>query len=267
MFPVLVSFGPIMIYSLQVFLVIAVFFGLFAFWRKTREEHYDEMVVFDGVLLSLFFGFIAARAVFIATYFDQFGWNVFSWIDLYSKQGFNLIALFVGSGVYLYYYAKKKKWDAYEMLDFWSVGISIALAIIWFGYWLSGVGFGTATRLPWGMVFPGLQEPHHPVQLYYVVFFALLAFYLSWVEYRYRTFMWYRGNKNTAQTGFLIGVLLLASGVFGLVMLLITIAPAYVIGIRLDAIAAVLLVLSGAWTIYDRSDQDFFKSKHKKLSK
>jgi len=267
MLPVLISFGPIQIYTLQVALIIAVFFGLFAFWHKTKEEHYDEMVVFDGILVSLFFGFILARAVFIFTYFDQFGWNFFSWIDVLSKQGFNLTALFVGSGIYLYRYAKKKKWDAYEMLDFWSVGMSISLAIIWFGYWLSGIGFGTATNLPWGMVFPGLQVPHHPVQLYYVLFFGLLGFYLSWVEYRYRTFLWYRGNKNTAQTGFLIGVLLLTTGLFGTAMLAITIAPAHIIGIRLDALAALFLVASGAWTLYDRSDQDFFKTKFKKIGK
>jgi prolipoprotein diacylglyceryltransferase len=264
MFPVILSFGPITIYSLQVMIVVAVFFGLFAFWRKTKEEHYDEMMVFDGVLMSLLVGFLLARAVFIVTFFSRFGFNVLSWIDIFSHPGFNLSALFAGSALYLYHYSQEKKWDAYEILDFWSVGMSISLAIIWFGYWLSGIGFGTATNLPVGMVFTGLLETHHPIQLYYVVFFVVLAWFLSWVEYRYRTFRWYRGHKNTAQTGFLISVMALASGWWALLLLPITIAPSYFFGIRLDALLAVAMLLGGAYLLHKRSGQNMFKNIFKK---
>lgn len=264
MFPTIIAFGPIVIQSLQVLVAIALFFGLFAFWRKTKEEHYDEMTVFDGVLLSLLAGLVLARVVFVITFFERFGWNPLTWIDIFSNPGFNLTALFVGSAVYLFRYAKEKKWDAYEILDFWSVGMSIALAFIWFGYWLAGIGFGTATRLPWGMVFDGLLEPHHPVQLYYVAFFIGLAWYLSWVEYRYRTYKWYRAHKNTAQTGFLISVMLLASGLWALLLLPITIAPSHVFGIRLDALMALAMFLGGAYTLYKRSGQDIFKGRAKK---
>ena len=261
MFPILISFGPIVVYSLHVLLLLAIFFGLFAFWRKTKEEHYDEMTVFDGVLLSMVAGFVLARAVFVVTFFERFGWNMIAWLDIFTHPGFNVTALFVGSGLYLFQYARRKKWDAYEILDFWSVGMSIALAFIWFGYWLAGFGFGTATRLPWGMVFPGLIEPHHPVQLYYVIFFVVLAWYLSWVEYRYRTFQWYRGHKNTAQTGFLISIMMFSCGLLATVLLFVTIPPADFWGIRLDAPVALALLVAGGWNLYARSGQEFFKKR------
>lgn len=265
MFPTLISFGPVIIKSLHIMLVIALFFGLFAFWRKTKEEHYDEMMVFDGILLSLVAGFILARAVFILTFFERFGWNIVAWFDIVTQPGFNVTALFVGSALYLFRYSIRKKWDAYEMLDFWSVGMSIALAFIWFGYWLAGIGFGIATQMPWGMVFPGLLEPHHPVQLYYVGFFIVLSWYLSWVEYRYRTFKWYRAQKNTAQTGFLISIMLLGSGLWGTLLLPITIAPADFLGVRLDAVASISLFFGGSWLLYKRSGHEFFKRKAKKV--
>lgn len=264
MFPILFSLGPIEIRSMTVMVALALFFGLFAFWRKTKEEHYDEFMVFDGMLLSLIAGFVLARIVFIFLFFDRFGWNFVSWIDIFSNPGFNVFALFVGSGLFLFRYSKKKKWDAYEMLDFWSVGMSIALACIWIGFWLAGTGFGTATQLPWGMVFPGLVEPHHPVQLYYTMFFAVLAYYLSWVEYRYRTFSWYRAHKNAAQTGFLIGVMMLASGVWTAFLLLFTFPSATLVGVRIDLLAALFLIASGAWVLYQRSGQEFLKFLDKK---
>jgi len=264
MWPVLFTVGPVSVGSLQVVLLIALLFGLFAFWRKTREEHYDEMMVFDGVLLSLLIGFIFARLVFILTYFSQFQGNLLSWIDVFSKPGFNLTALFIGSGLYMFQYAKRKKWDSFEMLDFWSVGMSISMAFIWFGYWLAGISVGRPTNLPWGMVFQGLIEPHHPVQLYYVAFFAALAWYLSWVEYRYRTFQWYRANKNTAETGFLISMLLLSTGVFSTLMVALTIAPAHVLGIRVDLLGSLSMVAGGAWLLYSRSGQDFAKARQKR---
>lgn len=86
MWPNLISLGPIVISSLNVMVVVALLAGLFAFWRKGKEEHYDEMMLFDALLLSFVFGAIAARLVFIGLNFTQFGFNVLSWFDLIDRK-------------------------------------------------------------------------------------------------------------------------------------------------------------------------------------
>jgi hypothetical protein len=58
--------------------------------------------------------------------------------------------------------------------------------------------------------------------------------------------------------------MLLASGLWALLLLPITIAPSHVFGIRLDALMALAMSLGGAYTLYKRSGQDFFKGRAKK---
>lgn len=263
MWPNLISLGPIVISSLNVMVVVALLAGLFAFWRKGKEEHYDEMMLFDALLLSFVFGAIAARLVFIGLNFTQFGFNVLSWFDLISLPGFNLMALYLGSAAYIFRYARLKKWDAYEILDFWSLGAGVSLVFLWLGYWLAGINFGTATSLPWGMIFEGLFEPHHPVQLYYALFFVFISWYLAWAEFKYRTFRWYRGHKNTAQSGFLISMLMIGTGIFSLAMVFITISPT-TFGVRLDALASLLLLIGGLVLLYQRSGHEWFSRKNRR---
>ena len=76
MFPVLLAIGPVVIKTVNLAFVLALLAGLFVFWRKGREEHYEEAMLFDGLLLSLLFGLVLARAAFIAMRFGEFGLNV-----------------------------------------------------------------------------------------------------------------------------------------------------------------------------------------------
>ena len=257
MFPVLLAIGPVVIKTVNLAFVLALLAGLFVFWRKGREEHYEEAMLFDGLLLSLLFGLVLARAAFIAMRFGEFGLNVMNWLDLVNKPGFSISALFIGSAFFLYRYAKKKKWDEFEILDFWVMGVTLAQVFIWFGYFLAGTALGTETNLPWGMVFPSVFTKHHPTQLYYALFFSALFWYLSWAEVRYRTFVWYRFGKNTAQTGYLLSVCMLLTGLFSLVMGLVTVPEVVVAGVRADSIFSLVLTVFGLSMLYSRSGRSF----------
>lgn len=214
MFPVLVSVGPLVIKTMSLFSFLAFFATVFVFWRKAREEHYHEVQIFDVFLIATVVGFLFGRVGFIAVNWADFGFSLWNWLDLVGHAGSLHTAALVGATLSVRRSARDRKWDVFEVLDFWSIALTAGLFWKSVGYFLDGSGFGTETKLPWGMVFPGVFDRHHPLQLYAAVFYLLLFGYLTWADSRYRTFGWYRAGKKTAQTGYLTSIFLLSTGVF-----------------------------------------------------
>jgi phosphatidylglycerol:prolipoprotein diacylglycerol transferase len=264
MFPTLFALGPVVIKSLNVFLVIALMAGLFVFWRKGREEHYDEMELFDVLFVSLLVGIVAGRVAFVALNWQYFWGNWLGMIDIFAEPGITMFAVFVASAVYVLRVAHQKKWDEFEILDFWSLGVAWSAVFVWIGNFFSGAFVGQPTTLPFGVQFPGLFEKHHPIQLYFAVWYVVVALYLGWAEFRYRTFPWYRAGKSTAQTGFLLSVLMITTGLAGLVISLVSFGPLEYYGVRLDTALAALLVVAGSVLLFARSGRElpFIAKRH-----
>lgn len=264
MFPELFSIGSFSLRTLSIVLLLAFFLGAFVLWRKAREEHYPEDQVFDMFLVSSLLGVIGARAGYILFNFNQFGFSLVKWLDTISNAGFNgIIGIFV-AGAYIYKYAQRKKWDSFEIIDFWMISISLMLALVYFGQFLDGSGAGYPTGLPIGVVFPGLFEPVHPVQLYHSIFFLILYFYLSKVELEYRNFQWYRSGKKSAQTGFLLSMSLLSGGLFFFIVSFLKPAIIEIWGTNIDQLLALFIFISGALLLYHRSGRPLPFTREKK---
>ncbi len=253
MLPLLFSLGPLKLHTLNLFLVLAFLSVAFLFWRKGREEHYEESQLFDGFLLSTLFGLVAGRVGFILLHLAEVGTQPLKWLDVISYPGVNLFVGLLGAGIYMYRFALKQKWDVYEIMDFWVLAVSFGLGLMWVGLFFDGSSFGNPTQLPWGLVFPGVFDKHHPVQAYFALFFFVLSWYLNWVEYRYRTFTWYRAGKNTAQTGFLTSVFIIGLGIFSFVVAWLRPAQFTVNGWSLDPLIYLLITGVGIWLLWKRS--------------
>lgn len=267
MFPELFSIGSFSVRTLSIILLVAFFFGAFVLWRKSREEHYPEDQVFDMFLVSSLLGVIGARVGYILFNFGQFGFSPFKWFDMISNAGFNgIIGIFI-AGVYIYKYAKQKKWDSLEIIDFWMISVALMLSLVYFGQFLDGSGVGYPTSLPIGVRFPGLFEPVHPVQLYHSIFFLALFSYLSRVELQYRNFQWYRSGKKSAQTGFLLASSLISSGFFFFVVSFFKPAIMELWGTNIDRYIAFFIGLTGALLMYHRSGRPLPFTREKKKQK
>lgn len=263
MYPVLFNLGPISINTINLFLVLAFLLSGYIFWKRGREEHYKEEIIFDGFLLSLIVGVISARLGFVLLNAGSFGFSVLKWIDIVSFPGFNGMLGLVAMGIYLYRFAKKNKWDGFEILDFWVSAMALGLAFLQIGLFFDTGSYGIVTNLPVGMTFPGSFEARHPLQLYYAVFYLGLFAYLQWVEFQYRTFEWYRFGKKTAQTGFLLAMALIANGIVTIGFSFLKNSPVLVLGVNLEIIAGFLSFIFGVILLYIRSGRElpFFKKR------
>jgi prolipoprotein diacylglyceryltransferase len=249
---------------MNLFLVLAFLFSGFIFWKRGKEEHYKEEVIFDGFLLTGIFGVLAARLGFIILNPNIFGLSLFKWLDFMSYPGFNGVIGLIFMALYLYRFAKKNKWDGYEILDFWSLASSLGLAILHIGLFFDSGSFGVVTKLPIGVIFPGSFEPRHPVQLYYALFYFALFAYLQWSEWQYRSFEWYRYGKKTAQTGFLLAMTMILAGIGQVLLSFLKQTPVMAFGVNLELVTGFLAFILGIIILYLRSGRElpFFKKGH-----
>jgi len=72
MIPTILQIGPIVISLLGVMTAMGFFFGSFFIWQRTREEHFDENSIMDGILLVSLVGLISARIWYVVFNWGQF---------------------------------------------------------------------------------------------------------------------------------------------------------------------------------------------------
>jgi len=249
------AFGP--------FLVIGFLVSLFVIWKRGREEYYDQDQLIDLVIRAGLWGVVAARLGFIVSHFSQFGFDVLKWFSLFQYPGYiGVIAVIVGL-LYVLFSAKRLHWDEYEVADFSSTGLSLAMVFFYLGMFFNGSGFGFPTNLPVGIMFPGVFDKRHPTQLYAVVLYLILFFILWKLESVYRTFLWYRSNRRTAQSGFILAVFCIGYGTIG--VLLSFFQPSFfsIGAVSSEAVIRAALMLFGFALLFKRSGRaiTFFKKK------
>lgn len=261
MYPILLDLSFFRLKSLTVFAILALFFSAFVFWRKGREEHYNLFEIFDAYVLSLLFAYVIGRLTFVALNWPLFANNLWAIFDVIHKPGSELFLSLLASAIYLYRYATKRKWDGYEILDFWATALSLGLALVYLGFFLDGSYGGQFTNLPWGVIIPGNFEKTHPAQLYFAIFYLLLYSYLYKMEYQYRTLDWYRGGKKTAQSGFLFSAFLIAISSFHLLLSPVTLPSVVIAGQVMDQWLYLLLLIFSLLTMFWRSGRSFRQNK------
>lgn len=258
MFPVIFSIGPFSLRTMSVMMVVALLLSAFVFYRKVREEHFSEEEALDGFLLSVIVGGVAGRAAYVALNFSNFGWNIWQWFDVISRPGLVGSVAVAAAAWYLYAHAGRLMDDKFQLIDLWSMAAAAGLGVAWLGLLLDGSTYGIQTNLPVGITFPGLLEPHLPIQAFSVIFFLFLFWLLHWFEYRYRTITWYRSGKTSAQSGFLVSFTIIAVSLWYLVLTWLRAPVLVVYEVPLDAGMAVAGLLFGIGLLFVRSGRTFW---------
>jgi phosphatidylglycerol:prolipoprotein diacylglycerol transferase len=167
---------------------VAVLLGLFGARRLADREGIDPDRVVDFTLLVVIVGLLGARLFYILFYeWDYFAANPLQIFNPYHQGLVFQGALVLGilAGVLFVNYYRLNFWRFTDVL---SPFVSLGYGIVRIGCFLAGCCYGKPTDLPWGVVFPSLDEvARHPTQLYSALFGFLLFAYLWWLFPR-RTF-------------------------------------------------------------------------------
>lgn len=189
MYPLLLSIGPVNIYSYGVMIFIAFITCLHIAKKLAITCNISPKLYEDVAIWGLLVGLLGAKFLYILTRLDEVMANPSNLLN-YITSGF----VFYGAPLtvipYLLCVKIKYKISVLKYLDIFMTVLPLGHAIGRIGCFLAGCCYGKPTNLPIGVIFkrsdviaPSLKyTPLHPVQLYessllFILFFVLYKFY------------------------------------------------------------------------------------------
>lgn len=179
MFPILLSLGPLKIYTFGVFLALAVIVGSFVVWREGRKQKLDEEKLLDLLLFVALFGLVGARIYYLFFHYEAFSSSLFKWLLFFHFPGLSFVGAVIGGLLGTIIFSRKANWSFWQVADLLVLGVSLGESIARIGTFLSGSAYGLITALPWGLPVVGLLGKRHPVQIYESLG-AFLTFLILW---------------------------------------------------------------------------------------
>lgn len=193
--PILLSLGPVKIYSYGVCMAIGIFLSLYWWWKLGRDEHFDEIMLFDAFFLATITYFIAGRVGYVLLHFRELG-TLYRSLAILAYPGINVIAGIVASIGFVVMFARSQSWETWKVIDSMVVTLSIALVFGSIGGLLNGSGINR--YVDW-----------------WSFGWALMTFLVvSRVRKNFRFYSWYKGETSTVAEGLAGHVFLLLIGVF-----------------------------------------------------
>lgn len=185
MYPILLQFGSITIYSLWFFIALAFFSSLLIINKLAKSRLIKLSFLAENSLLIFFCGLIMARLVFIIYNFGTF-WDLIIQqghiLEIFYiwDKGLSIWGALLGITLSLYLLCRKNKEDFLAWCDIIIVSILIGMFFANIGAFLDGQNYGAPTDLPWGIIVETSQYavPIHPVQLYATLYSGLIGLIL-----------------------------------------------------------------------------------------
>ncbi|MEE9494207.1 MAG: prolipoprotein diacylglyceryl transferase [Gammaproteobacteria bacterium] len=181
--PAIISFGPVAVhwYGMMYLLAFLAGWGL-GHYRATRpgstwsSEEIGDLVFYTalGVVLGGRFGYIL---FYNFSYFLENPLLIFKvWQGGMSFHG-GMLGVFIA----MWLYGRKTGRTFFQVTDFMAPLVPIGLGAGRIGNFINGELWGRPTDLPWGMVFPFVDnQPRHPSMLYEALLEGLVLFIILW---------------------------------------------------------------------------------------
>lgn len=231
----------------------------FVLWRKLRHERVDsEEKVFDTIIAACMGSIVIGRIAYILFHINTYGGDVAKWLAVTQFPG-NIGVVSLVAGLVLFWKLLKNTWkDSIELVDYVSIALSFLLFILSIGTLLSqGITLFQTTFIQSVSIVPLLDVRTFIVSVLYVIAYGCLHLFLSKVEKNYRTLLWYRAKRRSAQTGFVVACFLIGYGITGFLLSWFMPMNMIVLGIGIDPFVKLLVVLSGFVILYVRSGRSF----------
>lgn len=173
--PLLGSF-PVSSFGLS--LLIAFFICTFVIWRISRVYDIDSELIIDQILLSLAAALIGARLYFIAFHLSLI--DSPGKIFLFSLYpGLSFWGAFIGGFLALWLINAKNKLNFWQIADYLTPALFLALSIISLGCLLGSCQYGLKAPTPFGITQIGVVGKRFPLQIIEgLIYFS--AFFFFW---------------------------------------------------------------------------------------
>lgn len=175
MHPVLISIGPLTLFSYSLFLVIAWCTFSFLFWRSLKDDGVDDERIFNLTFYATLYAFIASRFSYIVLHWNDFSTNLLRTVALWVAPGLTFYGALLAGILTMVLLARRYKLHAGRVLDALAVSLPVAGFFGAIGAFLDGTVVGKVTKLPWAVSYVGHAGARHPAELADAAFYLVLA--------------------------------------------------------------------------------------------
>lgn len=174
MYPVLISLGPIHIFSFSVLLLLSWLVFSFLFWKLLRAAATVEERIFDLTFYATLAAIVGGRLGFVLTHPELFSESMLKIVALWVAPGLSLYGGLFAAMLTLVYLARRYKVRLGLVLDALALSLPAAFLVGTLGALLDGSYVGKITSLPWAIRYVGNVGKRHPVQLYEMIALAAI---------------------------------------------------------------------------------------------
>jgi len=182
--PIAIQLGPLKIHWYGIMYLIG--FGAAWVLGRQRTQNPTSILTIEQLNDLIFY---AALGVVLG---GRLGYVLFYDLPSFFKTPTNIFKIwqggmsfhggFLGVLIAMSWYGRKIHRKFFELTDFIAPLVPLALAAGRIGNFINGELWGRPTDLPWGMVFPSVDElPRHPSQLYQALLEGIILFIILWL--------------------------------------------------------------------------------------
>lgn len=258
MLPTLVAIGPLKIYSYGFFMFLGLFLGLFWWWRMGRDEHFDEVELFDSAFVAILVYFVVGRVVYVGTHWSDS--SLLQVLAILTRPGLVPWVGIIGVFLTLAVISRVRKWDLWRVYDILVVALSVVLTFTSIGGLLNGSNPGKEMSFL-SVSYVGVQNKIFPVDLIGVVWFFLTFMVVSRVRRNFRFYSWYKAEKSVARDGLATLIFGVSVGIYYLIRSIVDDTSLLVSGVSYMSILGLLLLIASVVSIIKFSGRSLVLNK------
>lgn len=181
--PVAIAIGPLSIHWYGIMYIIAFggAWGLASYRARKLSDQWTAEQISDLVFYGALGAVLGGRLGSVFFYnFDRFLEDPI-WLFRVWEGGMSFHGGFLGVLFAFYFYTRKINKDYWETIDFIAPFVPFGLGAGRLGNFIGGELWGQPTDVPWGMVFPHVDNlARHPSQLYEFALEGVVLFTIVW---------------------------------------------------------------------------------------
>lgn len=149
--------------------------------RRHPHEHWEYQDIDDILFYGILGVILGGRLGYVLFYQPEY--FIHAPLDIFKvwQGGMSFHGGFIGVAIAMYFYSKKSGKHWLKVTDFVAPLVPFGLALGRLGNFINAELWGRPTDLPWGIVFPNVDNlPRHPSQLYEFGLEGILLFLIMW---------------------------------------------------------------------------------------
>jgi len=254
--PIISQLGPISIHWYGLLIVVAILIGFYlTSWLIKKYNlpiSQDEFLTLTIYLILV--AILGARLYHILSEINYYWLRPLEIFYLW-QGGLGIFGAMIASVIFLYFYAKKKKWSWWLMLDLLTPAVVLGEAIGRWGNWFNQENFGRPTNLSWGIP---IDIWHRPTEYLSQFFFHPTFFYqFTWNLILFIVLLILFKRLNPGR-GFIFAIYLIgySLGRFLIEFLRINPQPMF-LGLRLAQVVCLILFVIGILILACRRQKNY----------